>query len=518
MAPRDPDAVPDVTVVLAVYDTMPYLTECLDSVLAQTIGHERLEVVAVDDGSTDGSGEELDACAAAHPGLVRVVHQQNSGGPAGPNNVALDLARGRWVIFVGADDHLGPEALERMVGYGDAHAADVVLGRVEGVNGRYVPQALYGRDHVDVDPFGPHLRWTIANSKLFRRAHVEDLGLRYREDMRVGTDQPFTIRACLAARRIAVVGTYPCYYAVRREDRSNVTYSIDVVTRARATEKMMAAVAEVMPSAVQRDHYLVRHFTWEVQRLLPADQLADWSSEQREQGCAAVRDLVERWYTPAIDRALGVRPRVRLRLAAAGEIEEVLALDAVEGAGGPPVLLEEALAFLAYPAFRTDAAARAGLTDTDFALTPAAVATRLRDGLEVGEVTWTDDLLTADVRVPALPATSRDHLRAWLRPAGKEPAGRPRRRPGKIEHLADQAAADAGWVRVVVPRGEAEPSGWRLFLGGRVEAGDWEVRVPLPTRPDSATTGSQGGSGPPGGREILGRLARRLRSRHPDGR
>lgn len=490
MASRAPDAVPDVTVVLAVYNTMPYLSECLDSLLAQTIGHDCLEVVAVDDGSTDGSGEELDRYAAAHPGVLRVVHQENSGGPARPNNVALDLARGRWVFFVGADDYLGPEALQRMVAHGDAHEADVVLGRVDGVGGRYVPQALYGRDHVDVDPFGPHLRWTVANSKLFRRAHVEDLGLRYREDMRVGSDQPYTIRACLAARRISVVGSYLCYYAVRREDRSNVTYSVDVVTRAEATEKMMAAVAEVMPSAEQRDHYLVRHFTWEVQRLLPADQLAVWTPEQRRQGCAAVGGLVERWYTPAIDAALGVRPRVRLRLAAAGEVEAVLALDAVEAEGGPRVLLEDDRAFLAYPAFRTGAATRAGLADADFALTPAATAKRVRSTLEVGAAGWTDEGLTVDIRLPALDEAGHARLGAWC---GAQ------RVPGTIEPVP-------GGVRVVVPRQEAGPGEPRLFLGGRLATGDWAVRVPLPT------------SKAPPSREILGRLARRLTGRRPDGR
>lgn len=490
MAPSDPDAVPDVTVVLAVYNTMPYLTECLDSLLAQTIGRARMEVVAVDDGSTDGSGEELDRYAAAHPGVVRVVHQANSGGPARPNNVALDLARGRWVLFVGADDYLGPEALQRMVAHGDAHGADVVLGRIDGVGGRYMPQALYGRDHVDVDPFGPHLRWTVANSKLFRRAHVEDLGLRYREDMRVGTDQPFTIRACLAARRISVVGTYPCYYAVRREDRSNVTYSVDVVTRAEATEKMMAAVAAVMPGPEQRDHYLVRHFTWEVQRLLPADHLAEWTPEQREQGCAAVAGLVERWYTPAIDAALGVRPRVRLRLAAAGEIGEVLALDAAEAAGGPPVLLEDDRAFLAYPAFRAEAAARAGLTDADFALSAAATSKRLRASLEVGEVDRTHDSLTVEVSLPLLSPVGPDQVTAWL---GAQ------RVPCAVE-------AASGGVRVDVPRELRLQGDPQLFLGGRLATGDWQIAVPLPS------------SEPPPGREILGRLARRLSGRRPDGR
>ncbi|MGW2995383.1 glycosyltransferase, partial [Streptomyces sp. NPDC001193] len=60
-------SVPDITVIIAVYNAMPYLNECLDSALGQSLGAERLEVIAVDDGSTDGSGAELDRYADRYP-------------------------------------------------------------------------------------------------------------------------------------------------------------------------------------------------------------------------------------------------------------------------------------------------------------------------------------------------------------------------------------------------------------------------------------------------------------------
>ncbi|ARF80213.1 glycosyltransferase [Kitasatospora aureofaciens] len=66
---------PDVTVVVAVHDTVPHLPTCLDSLVGQPLARERLEVVVVDDGSTDGGEALLDEYAAWHPGLVRLVHQ-----------------------------------------------------------------------------------------------------------------------------------------------------------------------------------------------------------------------------------------------------------------------------------------------------------------------------------------------------------------------------------------------------------------------------------------------------------
>lgn len=71
-----------VTVIIGAYNAMPYLTRCLESVAEQSLGTYELECVAVDDGSTDGTGQELDRFAAEHSGTVRVVHQQNSEGRA----------------------------------------------------------------------------------------------------------------------------------------------------------------------------------------------------------------------------------------------------------------------------------------------------------------------------------------------------------------------------------------------------------------------------------------------------
>src|SRR5215217_4227556 len=101
--------VPDVTVIVGAYEAMPYLVRCLESVEAQTLGADRLEIVAVDDGSRDGTGEYLEDFAAVSKVPTRVVRQANSGGPSGPRNVGLGLARGRYVFFLDADDYLGDE-------------------------------------------------------------------------------------------------------------------------------------------------------------------------------------------------------------------------------------------------------------------------------------------------------------------------------------------------------------------------------------------------------------------------
>ncbi|MFD0528612.1 glycosyltransferase family 2 protein [Kitasatospora arboriphila] len=122
-------AIPKVSVVIPVYNAVDHLDECLGSILDQTLGRDLLEVVAVDDGSTDGSGGALDRWAAEHP-QVTVVHQPNSGAPGGPRNRAIALARGEFLFFADPDDHLGPDALRRMVDAAERDGSDVVLGRI----------------------------------------------------------------------------------------------------------------------------------------------------------------------------------------------------------------------------------------------------------------------------------------------------------------------------------------------------------------------------------------------------
>jgi poly(ribitol-phosphate) beta-N-acetylglucosaminyltransferase len=457
---------PDVTVVVAVYNTMPYLTECLDSLVAQSIGHDRLEVVAVDDGSTDESGEVLDAYAAAHPDVIRVIHQPNSGGPASPSNKALDVATGRYVYFLGADDHLGPEALERMVDFADEHGSDVVIGKMVGVNGRVVHQGLYeDGNQVDLDPYGPKLRWAIANTKLFRRDLVERLGLRYREDMAFGSDQPFTLAACVHARRISVLADYTCYYAVKREDSSNISYKTPYQDRVECIHQMMQSVADLVPAGPHRDTILTRHFAWEIPRLLRADLLESPESAQRAV-CAGVRRMADEWLHDAMLDELPVSARLRVSAAAREDLALLTELVQEENAHADLIQLEDGHALAVLPGFRSS-----DLPDRLYRMVLVGVEGRLNKLARLGAVRVEDDRLLVDVVLPVVGPDATSTFWASLDPAG--PALETTTRPGE----------GSATVTIGVDLGVVASSGdgpWRLMLHGEVEAGPFGVRVPAP--------------------------------------
>ncbi|MGI8457413.1 MAG: glycosyltransferase [Propionibacteriaceae bacterium] len=311
---------PLVSVVVPVYNTMPYLRACLDSVLAQTLGIDEIEIVAVDDGSTDTSAAELDRYAASYPDTVRVVHQPNSGGPAQPCNRGLELAVGRYVFFLGADDYLGPEALERLVRNAEDWSSDVIFGRMVGENGRSVDQRMFTSTRRDVDFLGAPLAYTLSNTKLFRRSLIDELGLHYSLDLRIGSDQPFAVAALLGARRVSVVAGYPCYHAVRRDDASNISYATDWRTKASDIAAIIDHLAELTPAGPTRDALLSRHFHWEIDLLLRNNFVGLLPADRADLG-ARVAALADSYLTPGVEARLTAAGRIRVRLAQLGALD-----------------------------------------------------------------------------------------------------------------------------------------------------------------------------------------------------
>lgn len=114
---------PDLSVIVAVYNTADYLRECIASVLAQT--NVTIELVAVDDGSTDSSSDILDQLARQDSRL-RVFHQANAGLSAA-RNAGMAVATGRYFCFLDSDDRWEVDAAAALVGQADTQGLDMIL-------------------------------------------------------------------------------------------------------------------------------------------------------------------------------------------------------------------------------------------------------------------------------------------------------------------------------------------------------------------------------------------------------
>ena len=113
-----------VSVIIPVYNTEKYLTRCLDSVINQT--YRDLEILVIDDGSTDGSGKIADEYAKKD-NRVRVFHKAN-GGVSSARNLGLREAAGEFIAFVDSDDVIRPTMYKGLVSVCETHHVDIVTG------------------------------------------------------------------------------------------------------------------------------------------------------------------------------------------------------------------------------------------------------------------------------------------------------------------------------------------------------------------------------------------------------
>ncbi len=114
-----------VSIIIPVYNVKPYLRQCLDSVIGQT--YENLEILVVNDGSTDGCGDACDDYAEKDR-RIRVFHTENRGLSAA-RNLGLDEASGEYIAFLDSDDWLELNAIENMVDAAIESDADIVCFR-----------------------------------------------------------------------------------------------------------------------------------------------------------------------------------------------------------------------------------------------------------------------------------------------------------------------------------------------------------------------------------------------------
>ncbi|MEU9617962.1 MULTISPECIES: glycosyltransferase [unclassified Streptomyces] len=467
--------VPHVTVVVAVYNTMPALTECLESLVGQSIGLDRIEIIAVDDGSTDGSGKELDRFAEQFPDTFKVIHQENSGGPARPNNVALANATGRYVFFVGSDDYLGPEALERMVAMADANDSDVVLGKMVAVGDRSIPRAIFRSTEANVPLIGSGALYAISNTKMYKRALIEEHNIRYAEDLPVSCDMPFTLEMYVRAKTVSVVADYDCYYAVRRADDSNITYRARFENRLKVCAHALDKLHELAGPGDLYDAFAIRLLKVDLVWIFGANYLA-MTPERRAECVRATRRFMEGYYGTSFDsmeHRLTVPERLRFRWVFAGRVDELTELVRMDTSGAlPPTTLEGAQAYAHYPGFRDS---RHSLPDSSFELR-GAITGRLGSGTELQSAEWCQEgdgfALDVAVRVPVLGDTESLCVRLTSDRLPKSTDAASARRLGKDEQLPSPVG---DFSRTVAPDGEAALITARIPL--QRERAELELRV-----------------------------------------
>lgn len=203
---------PLISVIVPVYNVERYLDQCMDSLVRQS--YINLEIVVVDDGSTDSSGKKCDAWAE-RDSRIRVIHQANKG-LAGARNAGLDVARGDYIGFVDSDDYTLPDMFSTMMRNMQESEADLSIISYERENpdGSTYSNALSGQKlvmssenafkYVNMHGYFYVVAWDkLAKKELFD-------GLRYPLDAKYAEDSPVTYQLFDRAERIVYDST-PLY-------------------------------------------------------------------------------------------------------------------------------------------------------------------------------------------------------------------------------------------------------------------------------------------------------------------
>lgn len=299
----------DCTVVIPVFNRGEALAAGIESLRAQSIGAGRLEILYVDDGSTDGrTPAMLDRIVEATPN-ARVFHEPPSGSPGRPRNVGLANAQGEFVFFADHDDWFDPNAIELLVGWARRHESDVVIGKVVG-HGRRIPiPGIFRQSRGDIPAATAMI--SLTPHKLFRREFLAEHDIGYPEGRRRLEDHHFVAHAYLHARRISVYADRVCYHHNHPGDDRNFSQSVadpDVyVAGNRDVIELIRRHTEDDP--VVRDGLLVRPVRHELLDKAGPRQLHQVTEEAKQRKHRALRTLLVETVPGSVVDRLGAFPR-----------------------------------------------------------------------------------------------------------------------------------------------------------------------------------------------------------------
>ena len=350
-------AVPRISVVVPIYNVEEYLETCLDSIAGQTFGD--LDVVMVDDGSTDGS-RAIAERYAARDHRFRLLTQAN-GGLSKARNTGIEATSCEFLAFVDSDDVLPPDAYERLLGALDQTGSDFATGNIHRLRRAGPKQSPFAakiftrtRLKTHITRFPALVSDRTAWNKLWRRSFWDEHRFRFPEG-RVHEDIPVVLPAHYQARSVDVLSEPVYYYRIRESGELSITQRrlepkvlLDRLSAVETVSRFLAEKGERKARRTYLETVVADDLRYFVNVLESAD--ADYRALFLERVNAFLDDAEDGIYKPlpAIDRLKWHLVRRRLM----DELLEVLRFEREDLRSTPPVRLRGKW-YGAYP-FRTD--------------------------------------------------------------------------------------------------------------------------------------------------------------------
>ncbi len=248
------------SIIVPVYNARPYLATLIQSLCAQT--DLRFEAVFVDDGSTDGSYDELCRLTADVPFGV-TLHRQENGGVSVARNVGVTLAKGEFISFVDSDDAVHPSYVATLV---EQTAADVAVFRsIRKGEGEPLEAAVY-ETAITTLPSADLLTRFVGDPTAFsmcnvfiRRTFYEEHDLSFREGYKYYEDYELFCRTVMAAGQVSVAER-DLYFYIQRGDSAMTRFTVDRLSCMRLIEALQPSILPFVPAF----RFLLPRLYWSV--------------------------------------------------------------------------------------------------------------------------------------------------------------------------------------------------------------------------------------------------------------
>lgn len=272
-----------ISVIIPVYNCEKYIAECLDSVIQQT--YTDIQIIAIDDGSTDKSGEILDRYAQKDA-RIQVLHSPN-GGASAARNAGLAHAVGEFVTFVDSDDIIEPDMYQYMLAYFSEEDVDIVhcgytkinrdgtLKRVRGACEQYRFGSAEGMLHFIKGDLFTGALW----NKIYRRKILDRIS--FDNNIKINEDVLFNFYAFREARRSVFLSKTFYHYYERENASTQRTGSLKKASDCKAVAATIFEESQGEPyETAARSKYIMALMS--LYRALLYEDISGTANERRE--------------------------------------------------------------------------------------------------------------------------------------------------------------------------------------------------------------------------------------------
>lgn len=240
-----------VSIVVPIYNTSLFLEKCLESIKNQT--YSNIEVILVDDGSTDGSGEIAEKYAIEDV-RFRIIHLEN-GGVSRARNKGIELATGKYITFIDSDDYVDDRHIENLIKYISADSVMCICNYIRRYSDRdelgilNSPVGELEREYVVENLLGVYEGYSCT--KLFDLDVLRDNNIFFEEKIKLCEDLLFVLTYILKADGKIAYSDFATYYYFQRDDGATARFSSETsFTSIIARRKCIQLLRQYMPKAI----------------------------------------------------------------------------------------------------------------------------------------------------------------------------------------------------------------------------------------------------------------------------